>query len=182
MPATSSPAARALAHTVRSSAPMLKRFLAGFTDDTRTTQASGLPNHVAWVLGHCALTMGRLAERAGGPSIPSDFFLAPSGGDGRRGTRSRFDADAVAVGSSPTDEPNLWPTLEICIECFDEAIETLADTIAGATDEDLADSIAWGETEYPLRDLVIRVSLHNALHAGQLSDLRRALGMPRVNR
>lgn len=182
MPATSSPAARALAHTARSSAPMLKRFLTGFTDETRTTQAPGLPNHVAWILGHCAFTMGRLAERAGGPSLPSDFFLTSTGSDGRRGTTSRFDSDAVAVGSSPTDEPSLWPTLDVCVECFDQAIETLADTIAAASDEDLADSIAWGETEYPLRDLVIRVSLHNALHAGQLSDLRRALGMTRVNR
>jgi len=180
MPATSSPAARALAHTVRSSAPMLKRFLAGFDNSNRTRQAPGLPNHAAWVLGHCALTMGRLAERAGGPSIPSDFFITGKGGDGRRGTSSRFDADAVAFGSKPTDEPDLWPTLDTCIECFEEAVETLADTIAGAADEDLADPIAWGDSEFPLRDLAIRISLHNALHAGQLADLRRALGMPPV--
>lgn len=177
MPATSSPAARALAHTLRSSAPMLKQYLVGFDDANRTTQAPGLPNHAAWILGHCAYTMGRLAERAGGPSIPSDFFVGASGGDGRRGSEGRFDADAVAFGSKPTDEPDLWPTLDVCIECFDEAIETLADTIAGATDEDLADSIAWGSAEFPLKDLVIRVSLHNAMHAGQLTDLRRALGM-----
>lgn len=180
MPATSTTAANALAHTVRSSAPMLTRFLPGFTDENRTTQAPGLPNHAAWILGHCALTMGRLAERAGGPSIPSDFFIEAKGGDGRRGHAGRFDADAVAVGSRPTDEPDLWPTLEICRECFDEAVETLADTIASASSEDLADSIAWGSAEYPLRDLAIRLSLHNALHAGQLADLRRALGMPRV--
>lgn len=180
MPTTSSPAASALAHTVRSSAPTLKQFLAGFDDHNRTTQAPGLPNHAAWILGHCAFTMGRLSERAGGPSLPSDFFLASTGGDGRRGSETRFDADAVAVGSKPTDEPSLWPTLDVCIECFDEAIETLADTIAGASDDDLADSIAWGELEYPLRDLVIRVSLHNAMHAGQLTDLRRALGMAPV--
>ena len=161
---------------------MLKRFLAGFDDSNRVTQASGLPNHAAWILGHCALTMGRLAERAGGPSIPADFFIAPSGGDGRRGSASRFDADAVAAGSAPTDDATIWPTLDVCVECFDEAIETLADTIAGASDEDLADPIAWGDSEYPLRDLVIRISLHNALHAGQLSDLRRALGMPRIQR
>ena len=159
---------------------MLKRFLDGFEESSRTTQAPGLPNPAAWILGHCALTMGRLTERAGGPSVPADLFLGSSGGDGRRGTESRFDADAVGMGSSPTDEPDIWPSLEVCIECFDEAIETLADTVAGAGDEDLADSIAWDDAEYPLRDLVIRVSLHNALHAGQLSDLRRALGMPGV--
>lgn len=161
---------------------MLKRFLDGFEESNRTSQAPGLPNHVAWVLGHCAFTMGRLAERAGGPSVPSDFFIGSTGGDGRRGSASRFDADAVAAGSTPTDEPQIWPALDSCIECFDEAIETLADTVAGASDDDLADSIAWGDSEYPLRDLVIRVSLHNAFHAGQLSDLRRALGMPRIHR
>ncbi|MFU8829381.1 MAG: DinB family protein [Phycisphaerales bacterium] len=159
---------------------MLTRFLDGFTDETRTRQAPGLPNHVAWVLGHCALTMGRLAERAGGPSIPSDFFIEGVGGDGRRGNLSRFDADAVSPGSSPTDEPELWPSLEVCRECFDEAVETLADTLASASDEGLADSISWGNIEYPLRDLGIRLSLHNALHAGQIADLRRALGMGRI--
>lgn len=159
---------------------MLTRFLVGFTDENRTTQAPGLPNHAAWILGHCAFTMGRLAERAGGPSVPSDFFFAPVGGDGRRGHAGRFDADAVAFGSSPSDEPGIWPSLDVCRECFDEAVETLADTIAGASDEDLADPIAWGDSEYPLRDLAIRLSLHNAMHAGQLADLRRALGMARI--
>jgi hypothetical protein len=46
----------------------------------------------------------------------------------------------------------------------------------------LDQAVSWHGGEITLRSLVIRVAFHNGAHAGQLTDLRRALGLERVIR
>lgn len=163
-----------LAGVVLASGPMLTRYLAGFDDATRVARAPGLPNHVAWTLGHCAYTMGRLVERFGGPSLPARDFA-------ERGDASTFTIGSVRLGTTPDPEPEAWPTLDRCRRAFEDGVERLAASVGGATRADLARRVDWGGTDRPLGELVSRVSLHNAIHAGQLADLRRALGMARVS-
>ena len=54
-----------IADAIGSTSVLLDRYLNGFDDTNHTRQAPNLPNHVAWVLGHLALTMHRAAERIG---------------------------------------------------------------------------------------------------------------------
>ena len=78
----------ALAEAMRATKPFVTRFLSGFDDSNRTTQAPNLPNHAAWCMGHLALTMNRFAERFDGKPLPdSDFITA----DGQGGNEERFD-------------------------------------------------------------------------------------------
>ena len=59
----------ALAENVLQSRDLLKRYLAGFDDTNLTAQPGGpggLPNHVAWTLGHLAITMSRVIEKIDG--------------------------------------------------------------------------------------------------------------------
>lgn len=164
-----------LAGVMRASGPVLTRFLAGFTDETHTVQAPGLPNHVAWTLGHCAYTMGRLVERLGGPALPEAFFVA---GDGSQGTADRFDTFSVRLGSRPMPNPAFYPTLSRGVEAFEAAVEQAARSVLALSETDLGVEVPWGAHARSRRDLVVRVALHNAQHAGQLTDLRRALSMP----
>ena len=94
-----------LAAGIRVSGPLVERVLDGFDDDTRVKQMPGLPNHVAWTLGHLALTMHYAADYVAGFNEPqrlptSDWIH----GDGTAGAPSRYATEAVAVGSTPVPD------------------------------------------------------------------------------
>lgn len=166
-----------LASIVRASPPLLLRFVDGFDDSTRAVQAPGLVNHPAWILGHCALTMHRCAEKIDGDGLPEDDFFT---GDGRAGDASRFDTESVCFGSIPVGEAALYPTLDRAAAIFEGSAERLARTLQHATPAQLEATHTWGTHEASVADLVSRMVNHNGTHAGQLIDLRRALGMPGI--
>lgn len=166
--------AKALGAAMRSSGPLVTRFLAGFDETNRTRQAPGLPNHAVWSLGHLTLTMHRLAEKLDGGPLPEGAFLT---GDGRQSDARRFDTESVSFGSRPTDEPAIYPSLARGREIFEEAMDRAARAIGAQSDKDLAKMHAWGKGEMSAEDLATRILFHNGIHAGQLTDLRRALGM-----
>jgi hypothetical protein len=168
-----------LADSIRSSRDLLGRFLDGFNDDNRTRQADTLPGHVAWVLGHCALTMHRVAEECDGRALPESDFTT---GDGRSGGADRFDTESICFDSTPVDEPDRYPSMARCRTIFDAACERLASTVRDASDEALEKMVPWASGEIPFRTLVLRIAFHNGVHAGQIIDLRRALGLDRVIR
>ncbi len=170
-----------LAHAVRLSETLFLRFLAGFDDTNRTAQAPGLPNHLSWTLGHCALTMHRAADVVEGfiePQVlPTGDWIA---GDGSAGDPGRYDTESVCVGSVPTPEAKRYPRLARARDIFHAGVERLATTASSASPQTLAREIRWGKAELAAGDLVLRVAFHNGLHAGQLVDLRRALGLGRA--
>ncbi len=171
--------AAALAHAVRVSCPLFTRFLAGFDASNGTRQAPGLPNHCVWTLGHCAMTLLRAADRVAGhdeprPLPPDEFVAALPRSAGA------FYTESVAFGSKPVDDPSLYPTVERAREIFEHACERLASAVERATEAQLDRPTAWGTTSFPVADLITRMIVHNGTHAGQLTDLRRALGLARV--
>ena len=151
------------------------RYLAGFDDGTRTAQGPGLPNHVAWCLGHCALTMHRVAEKVDGKPPPAKDFGGGLGGD-----PAAFHAEAVAFGSRPVGDAAAYPSLARCVEVFNAACDRLAATVKAASDEQLAMPIKWGPIEAPWWSLVLRMTFHNGFHTGQIADLRRGLGFKSI--
>jgi len=155
----------ALADAVTGTAPLLARYLVGFDDDNATAQAPGLPNHVAWTLGHLALTMHRAAERIAGEH-----------------TDLGWDPEPFVFGSRPTERRDDYPPLNELIARFQRAIDLFAATLRAASDRDLDREIQWGSSFTTVRDLAMRMVFHNGTHCGQLVDLRRALGMPGVIR
>ncbi len=136
----------ALADSVLACKQLIGRYLVGFTDESHTRQAPGLPNHVAWCLGHCALTMHRVSEKLDGRPMPtSDFHagLAPPSPPGSNAP-DRFGTELVAFGSRPTDAAPEYPALARCIEIYDHACDRLAAAARSATAEKLAERAAWG--------------------------------------
>lgn len=166
---------------VRYSGPLLLRFVDGFDDDTRVTQAAGLPNHLSWTLGHVSLTMHRCADLVSGFNQPQQLPTSDwIHGDGTAGDPSRYDTESVCIGSTPKASASGYPRLRRAIEIFEAAIDRLATEAGGATNEMLVREVKWGSGPLLVGSLVHRVALHNGTHAGQLTDLRRALGMARV--
>lgn len=151
---------------------LVGRYLAGFDDVTATRQLPGLPNHAAWSLGHCALTMHRVAEKLDGQTLPTSDFGAPS--------RERFSPEAVAFGSTPTGDAGTYPGIERAKAIFDAACDRLATAARSATNEKLAEQVQWGNAALPLGLLCLRMAFHNGMHCGQIADLRRGLGFKSI--
>ncbi len=166
----------AIAEFVLSTKAGMARYLAGFDESSRTWQAPSLPNHVAWCLGHCALTMHRVAEHFDGKPLPPADFVAGSD----RGDAARFGTESVAFGSTPTDERERYPTLARSREVFESAADRLAACVRGASDETLAREVPWGPATITLYLLAMRMVSHNGMHVGQIADLRRALGFKSI--
>lgn len=179
----STPRQTLLADAVASTAPLLARYLAGFDDSNHTSQAPHLPNHVAWNLGHLALTMHRTAVRLSNPDatpqtspLPeSDFIFGAAAGDARR-----YGTETISFGSKPVDNPKLYPPYARCVAIYNSACERLATAVREAPDAALDKPTKWGGGEIPVAMLVSRMVYHNGFHTGQIADLRRALGFKSV--
>jgi len=166
-----------LAEAVRSTSGYLTRYLAGFDDSNATTQGMDLPNHAAWTLGHCAYTMHRVSARFDGQDPPETDFID---GDGAQGDAQRYDVRSIVIGSEPVDDPSRYPRLQRGRAIYEQACERLARCCEYATDAQLDELQDWHGGPLPLQALVLRICFHNGTHAGQLVDLRRALGLPNV--
>jgi DinB superfamily len=166
----------AVAELIDASRTNVFRYLAGFDESNRTKQAVNLPNHAAWNLGHCALTMHRVAEKLDGRGIPEADFLA--GAD--RGDASCFGTESVSFGSVPKDESSAYPSLERGRAIFSSAADRLIAAVRAASEPKLSEVTPWGSMSMPLYLLAMRMATHNGMHTGQLADLRRALGFKSV--
>jgi hypothetical protein len=165
---------KVLAGAVRESKALISRYFKRFDDTNHTVQAEHLPNHFAWTLGHLALTLNRTAERFDGKTLPDTHFLT---GDGRSGTRDRFDTESVCFGSHPVADPAVYPARDRCVAIFEAAIERLACAIERSDDAQLDTATQWANHTVPLWSMAVRMVFHNGTHCGQLADLRRALGL-----
>lgn len=165
-----------IAEGVMNSSTLLKRFIPGFTDENHTRQAPGLPNHVAWNLGHLALTMHRVADKIDGKGIPAADFI--EGTD--KGDAQRFGTESVSFKSVPTDDKARYPGMARCVAIFDAACERLAAGFRNADEATLEKTAPWGAVQVPLWGLGLRMAFHNGVHCGQITDIRRAIGLPGV--
>ncbi len=163
-----------LAEGVMQSRGLLMRYLAGFDQSNHTRSAPGLPNHVAWILGHCALTMHRAAEKLDGVAPSEESFIrGASSGD-----QSRYGTDSVATGSNPNAPDARFPDFARCVEIFTAAAERLAGTLRQVPESQLDEAVPFfGGALMPRWNVGPRIVFHNGTHCGQIADLRRALGM-----
>lgn len=173
---TPSPRQRMLADGVLSTKGLLGRYLTGFNEVTHVRQTPDLPNHLAWELGHLALTMHKVAAMFDGGSLPPADFITD---DGTKGSRDKgwFDTEAVGYGSKPEERHDRFPTLIRCTAVYDAACDRLAAAVLSIPDARLDEACPWGQgQQLPGSMLIMRMVFHNGFHCGQIADLRRALG------
>ncbi len=168
-----------IAAAILESRALAARYFAGFDDSNRTRQAQNLPNHFAWTLGHLAYILNRCAEKLDAKPLPTLEFIEgghPSGG----GDSARFASKSVTMGSVPVDDPTQYPAATRCVEIFTAACERCSAAFRNATDAQLEQDTPWGATTLKLWQMGPRMVFHNGTHAGELADLRRALGLKSI--
>jgi hypothetical protein len=169
-------AASVLSESVLQTKMLTGRYLAGFDDQTARKQETHLPNHVIWNLGHCALTMHRVANMLEGSSeLPASEFVA-----GETVARDRFVVESVAFGSAPSEQAGRYPSFERAKAIYEAACDRLGKVVAKSSDQALMSTVKWGNADTTVYALVLRMSFHNGFHTGQIADLRRAQGMKSI--
>lgn len=131
--------------------------------------AKGLENHPAFTLGHLITGTAMTLEDLGGEmDIPHGWetlFLRKGPGDPRL----------------PVKDPSLYPGKNELIKELEKQHERLKSHFLSIEDSKLNEKISWRFASYmpTLWDLVIFMCInHEAMHLGQLSAWRRAMGLP----
>jgi uncharacterized damage-inducible protein DinB len=132
-------------------------------DDKLCFQACPGANHALWVLGHLAMT--------------DEYFLDNVGGK----PRNKFDAweKKFFMGSKPTPSPADYPPASEVKQVLDQNRRTLLDWFGGMSDAELVRPIEGDMGQFaPTRAaLVSTIAWHEGMHAGQLTVIRKSLGI-----
>ena len=154
----------AIAHGLNNSKLMLHRFTDDLKPDELLHRPTSKANCAAWLIGHLALTDRRmlvlLGQEAKLPKLPDRF-------------EKRFSRDEGCPQASEFgDASTLLPI-------FDQHRDLLIETIRSAKPEQLNKPV---EKPMPmfktLGELINFMSLHSAMHTGQITISRRSMGKP----
>lgn len=144
---------------------MTARLCDGFDGDRLYYQSNPNENHVVWQIGHLATGYSWFASMLDG---------APAS------LGESFDK-AFGFGSKPVNDASAYPSLSDVKRVHDEQYARLLAAAKQLKDSDalVAVESSGGFAKNKI-DLINKASWHEGWHQGQLSSLRRALGMPSV--
>jgi hypothetical protein len=120
-------------------------------------------NHALWVLGHLACT--------------DDFFASSLGG------RAPIIDDEwnkmFGMGSTPNDDPSAYPPLEEVLDRLERTRQAMLETFEAMGEAKLQEQTpeAWRMFAPTYAATMASVAFHEGFHAGQLSAVRRSLGL-----
>jgi hypothetical protein len=145
-----------------------ERIFAGVPDDKVTFRAGGGGNHTLWVMGHLAVT--------------DDLILNVQ--TGCKHELSEQYRKLFGIGSQPVDNPRIYPSRTELLDALRLHRRRLITWV-----ESLDDETAWKPSpEYfcPFAPDAITTpfgaAAHDLMHAGQITTVRAALGLPVVQR
>jgi hypothetical protein len=150
---------------LQSARQLTEGLLATFkTPEQWTHQLCPSANHPLWCAGHMA--------------VSDNFFLSlidKSQVRGIDGFKERFD-----VGSRPTSNSSDYPPPAEVLAQMRERRQALLDALERLSEEDLSKPTPPGAPDFlPDYASVFELAIwHEGLHSGQISVVRKALGMP----
>jgi len=139
--------------------------LEGFTQDTAFETPEEGGNHAAWVAGHLARTYDWILDR-----YASAGSLEP------------VYAEVFAAGKDVEPDPEKYPPFEHITAALTERRQAVAKWFEDLPEEKAAEELdeearMFGQT---FAGMMGALGDHENFHAGQLSVVRKKLGMPRV--
>ena len=142
----------------------LRSLVAEVPDGMLVFQPEGAPNHPAWVIGHLVYSFQALGGEIGlAPWLPADW-------EERYGT-----------GSMPTNERNAYPGKDELLANLGDAERRIRERLLGMTEAELAQPLPDERyrTMFPtVGHAVLHILVgHAAIHVGQLTVWRRAVGL-----
>ncbi|HEY1186294.1 MAG TPA: DinB family protein [Gemmata sp.] len=138
------------------------------TDDLTDAEFAFQPvagaNSAAWIVGHLAVTARRTAERLGATDLPplTEEFVA------------QYSVTKKAAEPHPElgTRADLFPLLDRCVDLLIDAARALPpEALSNPPANPGPFASNYGEA-------VLFGAMHFAMHCGQLSTIRRALGKP----
>ena len=134
--------------------------------DKATWQASPTDNHVLWTLGHMATAYSWFASLIDGKGaeLPADYDKL------------------FAFKSVPVNDPSVYPSADSVRQLHEAAYRRMTEAIQGLSDAESLKpptSDTGGFVKSKL-DAIHKAIWHESWHQGQLSTLRRAMGLPGV--
>jgi uncharacterized damage-inducible protein DinB len=121
-------------------------------------------NHALWVLGHLAC---------------SDDFFATTLGNREPVIDAKW-AELFGMGSKPTDDPGAYPPLEEIKAGLERAREAMLEAFRSMGEQKLQSPTPddWQAFAPTYAAVMASAAFHEGFHAGQLSAVRRSLGLP----
>lgn len=142
------------------------KLCAGFPEDKLTAQPSPTDNHLLWQIGHLATGYAWFASMLDGKSSS---------------VGEPFDK-LFGWGSTPTSNIGAYPDHAMVRKVHDDQYQRLVKA-AEALDDDAATAPLpkeAGDFATSKLDVVQKCIWHEGWHQGQISSLRRALGLPKA--
>jgi hypothetical protein len=133
-------------------------------------QADGACSHVAWQVGHLAVSeYGLMLFRQRGRS-PGDLELMPGW------LRKQFGR-----GTTPSTAADGMPSPEELLDRLDRIHRQSLEEVAELTADTLREPTEMPYTAYPIKlGALLFAPLHESVHAGQIGLLRRLHGLPPI--
>ncbi|MGH7179367.1 MAG: DinB family protein [Tepidisphaeraceae bacterium] len=152
-----------IAHSLTNSKGMLRRFCDDLQPKEYLHRPTPKANCAAWLIGHLTLADRRCMTLLGASDMPS----LPDGFE------KRYARDETAPHQSDfPDVPNL-------LSIFEKNRDMLIAVVKRATPDQLNKPL---EKTFPMfstvGEMISFMSLHTAMHAGQITIIRRSLGRP----
>ncbi len=136
---------------------------ASIPDERACAQSGCAQNHRLWTYGHIA--------------VSDEWFAGLLDGKGRT-TPESWDA-LFNMGSKPVSDPNVYPPLADVKGAFERAAQRLMNAIRALDDASLMDMVKedTGGFVSTKLDAAMKSAWHHGWHLGQVTDLRRGLGI-----
>jgi hypothetical protein len=151
------------------SARIIDKFLADFPADKRTVQPFPGANHAAWIIGHIASTNDHFRTSLGKNQKP----VCPESWGG---------PTMFGMKSEPTADNSRYPSWIELTGTLKKSQDALAAWFSSMTEAQLAEPMPEKLKMFgaDFASLMSTMAVHQALHFGQLSALRRAFALPRA--
>ena len=154
---------QALAHALMTSAGLVQRYTADLTPAEFLHRSTNKANCTAWLIGHLTLSERRTLGLLGATDLP----LLPDGFE------KRFSRDAGCPDAEDFGD------VSALVPLFNQHRERLIYAVKSATQEQLDKPM---EKPHPMfntvGEWVAFMAVHTAMHAGQITMIRRSLGRP----
>lgn len=128
-----------------------------------TAQPVAGMNHAAWLAGHVAMT--------------DDFFLSEIAGQDPKCPAEW--KETMWMGSTAVDDPSKYPPMSELRAMLADRRQALCDWFASRSDEQLIEKLPedWQGFAENYAVLMSTIAAHETMHAGQLTVVRKGLGL-----
>ena len=142
------------------------KLIEGIPDDKLTHRAAPGSNHALWIMGHLAHSENSFCSKVSGNEsvLPENY------------------AKLFGMGSEPSDDASTYPSKAELLDSLDKARTALTDWLGGLNEDQLAAPLPEDYQMFGpnVASLASAIAYHEGVHAGQLIEIRRSLGLPRA--